>query len=233
MPSPAKRRVLVVEDEKKTAEVLRLYLEHGGYEVTVASTGEAALAQARTGRHDLVLLDRMLPGLDGVAICRALRAESDVAIILVTARTAEEDRLEGLGAGADDYVSKPFSPREVLARVRAVLRRSKSERTSQPVIRSRTVELHLGERVATVRGRLVALSRAEFDLLAAFVRAPGRTFSREELVERVFGDEKDVLARTVDAGVMRLRRKIEEKGCPPLLVTVFGVGYRLDDSRDA
>jgi DNA-binding response OmpR family regulator len=233
MPSPPKRRVLVVEDEKKTADVLRLYLEHGGFDVTVATTGDAALAQARTGRHDLVLLDRMLPGLDGVAICRALRAESDVAIILVTARTAEEDRLEGLRAGADDYVSKPFSPREVLARVRAVLRRSKSQRSAPAKVASRTVELDLGERVARVRGRPVSLSRAEFDLLAAFVRAPGRTFSREELVERVFGDETDVLARTVDARVMRLRRKIEQRGQPPLLVTVFGVGYRLDDSRDA
>jgi len=232
MPSPPKHRVLVVEDEEKTADVLRLYLEHGGYDVTVASTGDEGLAQARTKRPDLILLDRMLPGLDGVAICRALRAESDVAIILVTARTAEEDRLEGLRAGADDYVSKPFSPREVLARVRAVLRRSKSERSVPARVASRTVELDLGERAARVRGRPVTLSRAEFDLLAAFVRAPGRTFSREELVERVFGEETDVLARTVDARVMRLRRKIEQKGQPPLLVTVFGVGYRLDDSRD-
>jgi DNA-binding response OmpR family regulator len=233
MPTPPKARVLVVEDEKKTAEVLRLYLEHGGFEVTVARTGDEALSQARTGRPDLVLLDRMLPGLDGIAICRALRAESDIGIILVTARTAEEDRLEGLRAGADDYVSKPFSPREVLARVRAVLRRSKSEKSAPDTARSRSIELDFAERAARVRGRSVSLSRAEFDLLAAFVRAPGRTFSREELVERVFGDKPDVLARTVDARVMRLRRKIEQRGQPSLLVTVFGIGYRLDDSRRA
>lgn len=224
-------RILVVEDEQKTAESLRLYLEHAGFEVDVARSGEEALCRSRACQYELVLLDRMLPELDGLAVCRALRAESEVAIILLTARAMEEDKLAGLATGADDYVTKPFSPREVVARVRAVLRRSlHPELASRGTLRSRSIALDLDRCAATVRGRAVSLSRAEIDLLAAFLRAPGRTFTREELVERAFGADAEVLARTVDAGVMRLRRKIEEDGRPSLLVTVFGIGYKLDDA---
>lgn len=225
----AARRILIVEDDPKTAATLRLYLEHAGFEVSVAATGPEALRTQRASPSDLVLLDVMIPEVDGLAVCRALRKESDVATILVTARTTEGDRLEGLSAGADDYVTKPFSPREVVARVRAVLRRTRAEPETRSRLQSRSVRLDLDAREASVRGRTVALTRAEFDLLAAFVRAPGRVFSREELGQRAFGPDYDALDRTVDAHVMRLRRKIEDPAGEPLLVTVHGIGYKLAD----
>ena len=226
----AARRVLIVEDDPKTAATLRLYLEHAGFEVSVATSGPEALSRQRAHPSDLVLLDVMLPEVDGLAVCRALRTESDVATILVTTRTTEGDKLEGLAAGADDYVTKPFSPREVVARVRAVLRRTRAEADTPPRLQSRSVLLDLASREVSVRGRPVALTRAEFDLLAAFVRAPGRVFSRQELGQRAFGPDYDALDRTVDAHVMRLRRKIEDPAGEPLLVTIHGIGYKLADT---
>ena len=228
----AARRVLIVEDDKKTAATLRLYLEHAGFEVSVATTGPEALSRQRSHPSDLVLLDVMIPEVDGLAVCRALRAESDVATILVTARSTEGDKLEGLASGADDYVTKPFSPREVVARVRAVLRRTRGGgdgADTRERLQSRRILLDLSTREASVRGRPVALTRAEFDLLAAFVRAPGRVFSRQEIGQRAFGEDYDALDRTVDAHVMRLRRKIEDPDGEPLLVTVHGIGYKLAD----
>jgi DNA-binding response OmpR family regulator len=228
----AARRVLIVEDDPKTAATLRLYLEHAGFEVSVATTGPEALSRQRASPSDLVLLDVMIPEVDGLAVCRALRAESDVATILVTARTTEGDKLEGLASGADDYVTKPFSPREVVARVRAVLRRTHAGGDgggTREHLRSRSIVLDLSTREALVRGRAVALTRAEFDLLAAFVRAPGRVFSRQDIGQRAFGDDYDALDRTVDAHVMRLRRKIEDPQNEPLLVTIHGIGYKLAD----
>jgi DNA-binding response OmpR family regulator len=225
----AASRVLIVEDDPKTAATLRLYLEHAGFEVSVATSGPEALSRQRAHPSDLVLLDVMIPEVDGLAVCRALRRESDVATILVTARTTEGDKLEGLAAGADDYVTKPFSPREVVARVRAVLRRTRAEGETPERLQSRSVLLDLASREVSVRGRPVALTRAEFDLLAAFVRAPGRVFSRQELGQRAFGPDYDALDRTVDAHVMRLRRKIEDPADQPLLVTVHGIGYKLAD----
>ncbi len=223
-------RILVVEDEPKTAATLRLYLEHGGFEVVAAADGTEGLRLARECRPDLLVLDLMLPGLDGLAICRALRAESDLPILLLTARTTEQDRIAGLGIGADDYVTKPFSPRELVLRIRAVLRRTRAapERSSE-ILRTPSVVVDLGRREATIRGRRVDLPPAEFSLLAALARSPGRAFTREELVERAFGSSYEGLDRTIDAHIMRLRRKIEEPGQEPLLVTVFGVGYKLTD----
>ncbi len=226
-------RILVVEDEPKTAATLRLYLEHGGFEVLLATDGEAGLKAARERQPDLLVLDLMLPKLDGLAVCRALRRESDVPILLLTARTTEADRLAGLGLGADDYVTKPFSPRELVLRIRAVLRRSKTadaEERAAEVLRTATIEVDTGRRAVAVRGRRIDLPPAEFSLLTALVRSPGRVFTREELVRRAFGPSYDGLDRTIDAHVMRLRRKIETKGSPRLLVTVFGVGYKLDDA---
>ena len=228
----AARRILIVEDDPKTAATLRLYLEHAGFEVSVATTGPEALSRQRARPSDLVLLDVMIPEVDGLAVCRALRAESDVATILVTARTTEGDKLEGLASGADDYVTKPFSPREVVARVRAVLRRARAGgdgRDTRERLQSRSIVLDLSTREALVRGQPVALTRAEFDLLAAFVRAPGRVFSRQEIGQRAFGADYDALDRTVDAHVMRLRRKIEDPQDEPLLVTIHGIGYKLAD----
>ena len=228
----AAHKVLIVEDDPKTAATLRLYLEHAGFEVSVAATGTEALSRQRAQPADLVLLDVMIPEVDGLAVCRALRAESDVATILVTARTTEGDKLEGLASGADDYVTKPFSPREVVARVRAVLRRTRAGGDGGDMherLQSRRIVLDLSTREVSVRGRPVALTRAEFDLLAAFVRAPGRVFSRQEIGQRAFGDDYDALDRTVDAHVMRLRRKIEDPQDETLLVTVHGIGYKLAD----
>jgi DNA-binding response OmpR family regulator len=222
-------RILVVEDDRKTAASLRLYLEHAGFEVSTAFTGSEALRQARETEPDLLLLDAMLPEVDGFAVCRALRAERDVPVILVTARSTEEDRLEGLALGADDYVTKPFSPREVVARVRAVLRRTRRPEQAPARIRTRQIEIDVETHTAAVRGRPVDLTPAEFELLAALARAPGRALSRADLIDRAFGADYEGLERTLDAHVMRLRRKIESSGQPPLLVTVFGVGYRLDD----
>ena len=228
----SRQRVLVVEDEKKTAASLQLYLEHAGFDVTVVASGSAGLREARAGRHDLVLLDLMLPELDGLAVCRALRAESDLPVIVLTARSTEQEKLEGLRLGADDYVTKPFSPREVVARVRAVLRRTASgPETARGTIRTRRIRLDLDRHEATVTGRKVVLTRTEFDLLEVFARAPGRAFTRQEILERAFGSEYDGLERTVDAHIMRLRRKIERGGAP-LIVTVFGVGYKLADTAE-
>jgi DNA-binding response OmpR family regulator len=210
--------------------MLRLYLEHGGFDVLAASDGTEGLRLAREGSPDLLVLDLMLPGLDGLAICRALRAESDLPILLLTARTTEQDRIAGLGIGADDYVTKPFSPRELVLRIRAVLRRTRpTPGRAAEVLRTANVVVDLGRREAIVRGRPVELPPAEFALLAVLARSPGRAFTREELVERAFGASYEGLDRTIDAHVMRLRRKIETAGCPPLLVTVFGVGYKLAD----
>jgi len=234
-PAETRLRILVVEDEQKTAASLRLYLEHAGFSVTVAATGSAGLREARAGGHDLVLLDLMLPELDGLAICRALRAESDLPVIVLTARGTEEDTLQGLRLGADDYMAKPFSPREVVARVRAVLRRAGAERDrARAPLRTRYVQLDFQRREASVRGRPVELTRAEFDLLAVFAASPGRAFTRQELLERAFGEDHETLERTVDAHVMRLRRKIETGGDrgPSLVVTVFGVGYKLADGPE-
>ncbi len=229
---PQLPRVLVVEDEAKSAATLRLYLEKSGFEARVARDGAEGLSIARSWSPDLLLLDIMLPEVDGLSICRALRAESDVPILLLSARTTEEDRLRGLRLGADDYVTKPFSPREVVARVRAILRRTKApEEREDEILRSLSLEITMSNREARVRGRVVDLPPAEFSLLVALARSPGRVFSREELVERAFGPGYDGLDRTIDAHVMRLRRKIEQEGHPALLVTVFGVGYKLADSN--
>lgn len=225
-------RILIVEDEPKTAAAVRLYLEHGGFVVMEARDGVEGLRMAREERPDLLVLDGMLPGVDGLALCRAVRAESDVPILFLTARTTEEDKLRGLGLGADDYVTKPFSPRELVARIRAVLRRARPQPDpdeKRGSVATRTVVLDLDRHEATVRGRAVELPPAEFALLAALARSPERAFSRSELVVRAFGDGYDGLDRTIDAHVMRLRRKIEQRGKARLLVTVFGVGYKLAD----
>jgi DNA-binding response OmpR family regulator len=224
-----RRKVLIVEDDPKTAATLRLYLEHAGFEVSLAADGAQALQRQRTSPSDLVLLDVMLPEVDGLAVCRALRSESDVATILVTARTTEADKLEGLGAGADDYVTKPFSPREVVARVRAVLRRARPESAPRERLEAAGIRLDLSSREAVVRGEPVTLTRAEFDLLAAFLKAPGRAFTRQELARRAFGPDYEALDRTVDAHVMRLRRKVESSPEPARIVTVHGVGYKFSE----
>jgi DNA-binding response OmpR family regulator len=220
-------RILVVDDDAKTVASVRLYLEHAGYDVDTAGDGRAALARARTEpAPDLVVLDRMLPHLDGLAVCRLLRGESGIPVILLTARTSEADRLEGLDLGADDYVSKPFSPRELVARVRAVLRRTRPEDLETLAVGALTIDG--GRREVAVGGRRVELTPREFAILIALARAPGRVFSREALRERAFGSGSEALDRTVDAHIVKLRRKLAGGGATaPRVETVFGVGYRL------
>lgn len=231
----AKSRVLVVDDDPKTVSSLRLYLEHAGFDVSVAADGRQALARARSRPPpDLVVLDLMLPHVDGLTVCRTLRGESDVPIIMLTARTTEEDRLEGLDLGADDYVPKPFSPRELVARVRAVLRRTPSGALDARPIRAGRLTIDPARREVKVGTRPVELTPREFRLLEVFARAPGRAFTREELVERAFGPDYEALDRTIDAHVMNLRRKIEPDPTHPIYIqTVFGVGYRFAGRRGA
>ncbi|HEV2847223.1 MAG TPA: response regulator transcription factor [Thermoanaerobaculia bacterium] len=219
------RTVLVVEDDRKTSSLVKLYLENAGFEVAVAFDGGQALAAARARRPDLVVLDVMIPTLDGFEVCRTLRGESDVPVILLTARTTEPDKLRGLDFGADDYVTKPFSPRELVARVRAVLRRAAPREREEAAgeLRFQGLALDLGRREVRVGGAPVALTPNEFRMLEVLARAPGRAFSRAELVERAFGWDYEGMERTVDAHVKNLRRKL---GPGSWIETVFGVGYR-------
>lgn len=219
-------RILVVDDDKKTVASIKLYLEHDGYQVAVAYDGRQALAEARATRPDLLVLDLMLPEVSGVEVCRRLRAESGVPIIMLTSRATDEDKLRGLDLGADDYITKPFSPRELVARIRAVLRRTARDDYSSPVAINGLV-IDLNSREVRMRGLLVPLTPTEFKLLETFAKAPGRTFTRQELVERAFGWDYDGLDRTVDAHIMNLRKKLDSRSAQSsLIATVFGVGYK-------
>jgi DNA-binding response OmpR family regulator len=228
------RKILVVDDDTKTAELIRLYLEKDGYRVLLAGDGRQALDLARQRGPDLIVLDLMLPQVDGLDVCRILRAESRVPIIMLTARTTEGDKLLGLDLGADDYVTKPFSPREVVARVRAVLRRVGAPgEEAPPVLRSGNLAIDFARREARLGGGLLHLTPKEFKLLETLARTPGRAFSRLELLERVFGFDYEGLERTVDVHVMNLRKKIEPDPTQPTYVqTVFGVGYRFAGGDD-
>jgi DNA-binding response OmpR family regulator len=223
-------RILIVEDEEPTAETVRLYLERAGFQVEHARDGRSALSHARRGRFALVVLDLMLPEIDGLTICRRLRAETDARIVMLTARTTEEDRVRGLELGADDYVTKPFSPRELVARVRAVLRRGEPP-PERPLSLPGGLRLDLAARRARAGKRELALTATEFELLRTLGQAPGRVFHRHELVEHLFGAEWEGSERTVDAHVANLRRKLAAAGASPATVeTVFGIGYRLADA---
>jgi DNA-binding response OmpR family regulator len=222
------QRVLVVDDEPPIRTVLRGYLEAEGFKVYEASDGEAALASVRADPPDLVLLDIMLPGMDGLEVLRRLRAFTDTFVILVTARAEEVDKLVGLGVGADDYVTKPFSPREVIARVKAVLRRDRD--TGGPddaPLRFAGLTVDPAGREVEVDGVPVALSSLEFDLLAALAGAPGRVFSRAQLLERVWGYDFYGDDRVVDVHIRSLRARLgDDANDPHLIGTVRGAGYK-------
>ncbi len=227
-------RVLVVDDDEKVAEVLSRYLEREGYDVDCCGDGAVALDRALSDPPDLVVLDIMLPGMDGLSVCRRLRAIAPVPIILLTARGEDADRIIGLELGADDYVVKPFSPREVVARVRAVLRRSRGDGPTgaapggPTALEAGELSIELGARRAWRRGQPLGLRAREFELLAFLMRNQGRAFTREELLEHVWGYAYGDTA-TVTVHVRRLRDKIEEDPAKPThLVTVWGVGYRFD-----
>jgi DNA-binding response OmpR family regulator len=224
-----KARILVVDDNARTRDAIALYLRHAGYAVDFAADGSEALTAAASRPPDLIVLDLMLPGLDGLDVCRTLRMRTDVPIIMVTARTSEEDTLEGLRSGADDYIAKPFSPRELAARVATVLRRA---RPAGRTIEAGRVTIDLTAREVRRDGVPVPMTPAEFRLLEVLASNPGRAWTRVDLGERAFGHDYDALDRTIDAHVMNLRRKLErDRSRPELIQTVFGIGYRFRGPR--
>ncbi len=225
------RTILVVDDEPGIVRIVRDYLEQGGFTVLAASDGEAALRAARTIKPDLVVLDLGLPGLDGLDVTRALRRDGPVPIIMLTARSEESDKLVGLELGADDYLTKPFSPKELVARVRAVLRRTEGLEGRPEVIRAGDVELDNTRLAVTVKGRAVELTPTEFQLLATMARQPRRVFTRAQLLDAVHGVAVESYVRAFDAHVKNLRRKLEsDPHAPRYLLTVFGVGYKFAEA---
>ncbi|HEY1012210.1 MAG TPA: response regulator transcription factor, partial [Herpetosiphonaceae bacterium] len=226
------RKILVVDDDHKTVNLIKMYLERDGYRVLAAHDGRAALEQARQKQPDLVVLDVMLPVLDGLDVCRILRAESQLPIIMLTARSTEDDTLLGLDLGADDYLTKPFSPRELVARVRAVLRRG-GQQAAPGQLRLGELEIDCLEHEVRLAGAPVRLTPKEFKLLETLAREPGRAFTRLDLLERVFGFEYEGLERTVDVHIVNLRKKIEADPAQPLYIhTVYGVGYKCAYQRE-
>jgi DNA-binding response OmpR family regulator len=228
------KTILVVDDEPKIADLARDYLEHAGFTVRTAADGEAALTAVHRDRPDLVVLDLGLPGLDGLDVTRAIRRDSNLPVIMLTARDDELDKLLGLELGADDYLTKPFSPRELVARVRAVLRRVDAAAAPDPVelIRSGDLTLDLPRMRADLAGRAIDLTPTEFALLAAMARQPGRIFTRSQLLDAVHGVAFESYERAIDTHIKNIRRKLEPDPRRPVLVlTVYGVGYRFADER--
>jgi two-component system alkaline phosphatase synthesis response regulator PhoP len=223
------KRVLVVDDDVKTVELVTLYLKRDGYRVLTAYNGVDALRLAREGHPDLIVLDLMLPGIDGLEVCRTLRAESDVPIIMLTAKTTDQDKLTGLELGADDYVTKPFSPRELAARVRAVLRRLPGERGPEE-IKCGSLTINFLKHEASIEGKPLGLTEVEFKLLGVLAKDPGRVFSRAELIDKALGYSFEGFDRTIDVHILNLRRKLEpDPSHPRYIRTVYGAGYKLSE----
>ena len=232
------RKILIVDDDKKTVDLICLYLEREGYQVLTAYDGQEALAIARQRQPDLIILDWMLPKIDGPAVCHILRSEGEMPIIMLTARATEEEKLLGLDLGADDYVTKPFSPKELVARLRVALRRVNLQEREEQQVRLRLDDLVVDFLAHEVRlkGEPVHLTPKEFKLLETLAREPGRAFSRVELVKRVFGMDYEGLERTIDVHLMNLRKKIELYPDQFLYIqTIYGVGYKLrrEDNESA
>jgi DNA-binding response OmpR family regulator len=229
-----RRKILVVDDDVKTVELIRRYLERDGHQVLTAHDGRAALEAARQHRPDLIVLDLMLPGMDGLAVCRQLRAETQVPILMLTARTTEDDILLGLELGADDYVTKPFSPREVAARVLAILRRSEEAAAPPPApIRRGPLRMDPRRHQAFLGEAELNLTPKEFRLLWLLAQEPGRVYSRPELVEQAFGLGYEGFDRTIDVHVLNLRKKLEaDPANPRFIQTVFGIGYKFAEQDD-
>ncbi len=225
------KQILVVDDEPGIAQLCRDYLERGGFKVLTAGNGADALAIARTKQPDLVVLDLGLPKMDGLDVTRALRKYSNVPIIMLTARVDESDKLIGLELGADDYLTKPFSPRELVARVRAVFRRIDLGPARGDVIRAADVTLDVPRMQARVGKRIIELTSTEFELLTTMMRQPGRVFTRGQLLDAIRGDEAESFERAIDAHIKNLRRKLEpDPRQPRYLLTVYGVGYKFTDA---
>jgi DNA-binding response OmpR family regulator len=226
------KTILVVDDEPKIVTLARDYLEHAGFAVLTTRDGRDALATVRQRRPDLVVLDLGLPGLDGLDVTRELRRDSSIPIVMLTARDDEFDKLLGLELGADDYLTKPFSPRELVARVRAVLRRAERPPEAAETIHAADVVLDLPRMRAEVAGTVVDLTPTEFGLLATMAARPGRIFTRAQLLDALHGIAFDTYERAIDSHVKNLRRKIEpDPRSPRYILTVYGVGYRFADDR--
>ena len=223
------KTILIVDDEPKIVQICRDYLTAAGFKVMSVETGPLGLAAVRRDRPDLIVLDLMLPGMDGLDVCRCLRQDAllkDIPIIMLTARVEETDKLIGLELGADDYITKPFSPRELVARVRAVLRRAGGESATAELIRVADLTLDRARYKVTLLGREVTLTPTEFEILATLAGQPGRIFSRAQLLTATRGVSFESYERAVDSHVRNLRRKIEPEGAPQYIITVHGVGYK-------
>jgi two-component system, OmpR family, alkaline phosphatase synthesis response regulator PhoP len=224
------KHILVVDDEPRIAEIVKDYLERAGYRATLATNGADALALARTRRPDLIVLDLGLPQMDGLDVTRTLRTQSNVPIIMLTARVEESDKLIGLELGADDYVTKPFSPKELVARVRAVFRRIDAAPERGDVIHAGDVTIDKRRMRATIADRAIDLTPTEFELLASLARQPGRVFTRAQLLDAIRGVEVESFDRAIDAHVKNVRRKLEpDPRNPRYVLTVHGVGYKFSE----
>ena len=225
----ANKRVLIVDDDAKIVELVKMYLARDGYGVLASYDGNTALKLAREGHPDLIVLDIMLPGVDGLEICRILREESSVPIILLTAKTTEEDRIIGLDRGADDYVTKPFSPKELAARVRAVFRRTAADAQEMgpEELKFGKLTINFLKHEAYLNSKSINLTPVEFKLLGVMIRDPNRVFSRGQLIEKVLGYDFEGFDRTIDVHILNLRRKLEPDASHPVYIkTIYGSGYK-------
>jgi DNA-binding response OmpR family regulator len=223
--------ILVVDDEPKIVRLARDYLEKNGFRVATAADGPSALGMARREHPDLIVLDLLLPGMDGREVCRILRRESDVPIIMLTALSEESDQIVGLEIGADDYIVKPFSPRALVARVRALLRRTQGGVQAPAVIRAGGLEVDTARHSATLDGASLQLTPSEFDLLALLARHPGQTLTRQQLMDDLYGGAAPGVDRSVDSHIKNLRRKLESASNAHIIETVYGVGYRFVEGK--
>jgi two-component system alkaline phosphatase synthesis response regulator PhoP len=226
------KTILIIEDEPKIVQICTDYLKQAGFNITSEATGPAGLKNALDTLPDLIVLDLMLPGMDGLDVCRSLRQNSqkkDIPIIMLTARVEEVDKLIGLELGADDYMTKPFSPRELVARVRAVLRRTERDSVSSDVIQVAGITLNRTYYKVTLPDKEVILTPTEFELLAMLAEQPGRVFSRAQLLTTIRGVTFKSYERAIDSHILNLRRKIEPEGGPPYIITVYGVGYKFTE----
>ena len=224
------KKILIADDEKKLVAILKGYLEQAGFAVATAYDGKQTMTVFRHEKPSLVLLDLNMPEMDGLDVCRAIRKESNVPIIMVTARVEEMDKLIGLEIGADDYITKPFSPREVVVRLRVVLRRTEGETMRPETMSAGELTIDLGKHSATLKGKSLELTPTEFDLLVVMMQNPGRAFTRLQLLDQVQGAAFEGYERTIDAHIKNLRQKIEqEPRNPRYVLTVFGIGYKFSE----
>lgn len=227
------RKILVADDDLKLVNLVKAYLQKDGYGVIVAYDGAEALALARHEKPTLIVLDLLMPKVNGMEVCEVLRQESDVPIIMLTAKSTEEDKLAGLESGADDYITKPFSPRELIARIRTVLRRVALEERGPREIAIGDLEVNFVRHEAKVQGKVVNLTPNEFKLLGVLIKEPGRAFTRLQLIDAAMGYSFEGFERTIDAHIMNLRHKVEPNPKQPLYIkTVYGVGYKFEGPQD-